>query len=52
MILKQCDTCQIRTAHNRRQWAEEDERVTIRTEYTCTECGTVYTIDNEFLPNE
>lgn len=52
MIIKQCDTCKVRTAHNRRQWAEEDNRVTILTEYTCTEFGTVYTIDNEFLLNE
>lgn len=52
MIIKQCDTCKVRTVHSRRQWAEEEERVTILTEYTCTECGTVHTIDNEFLPNE
>jgi len=52
MILKQCDTCKARTAHSRRQWAEEGEQVTIRTEYACTECGTIYTVDSDFLPNE
>jgi uncharacterized protein with PIN domain len=52
MILKQCDTCKGRTVHLREQWAEEEEHVTIRTDYICTRCGTIYTVDNEFLPNE
>jgi len=40
MILRECDTCQRRTDHDRRQWAED---AVIYTEYTCTQCGTVDT---------
>jgi hypothetical protein len=41
MILRECDTCEGRTDFDRRQWAEADGgRPVIRTEYTCTECGT------------
>lgn len=49
MILRDCDTCQRRTDHDRRQWAEpEDGRVVVRTEYTCTACGTVNINYQEF----
>jgi hypothetical protein len=41
MILRNCDTCHRRTDHDRKQWAEADDGVTIRTEYTCKRCGTV-----------
>ena len=41
-ILRKCNTCQRRTDHDRRQWAEpEDGRVVVRTEYTCPACGTI-----------
>ncbi|MCS3667386.1 hypothetical protein GGP77_001615 [Salinibacter ruber] len=53
MILRDCDTCQRRTDHDRRQWAKaEDGAVTIRTEYTCTACGTVNITYNEFPTHE
>jgi len=49
MILRDCDTCERLTDHSRRQWAEtEDSAVTIRTEYACTDCGTVITKSQQF----
>jgi hypothetical protein len=49
MILRDCDTCERRTDHSRRQRAEtEDSAVTIRTEYVCTECGIVETDYQQF----
>jgi RNase P subunit RPR2 len=49
MILRDCDTCERRTVQNRRQRAEgENGQPVIRTEYTCTECGTIETNLQEF----
>jgi hypothetical protein len=52
MILRDCDTCHRRTDHDREQWAEADDGVTIRTEYTCTRCGTVDTKTQTFPTDE
>jgi hypothetical protein len=52
MILRDCDTCYRRTDHDREQWAEADGDVTIRTEYTCTRCGTVDTKTQTFPTDE
>jgi len=42
MILRLCNTCQRRTDHDRRQWADAgSEAVTIKTEYACKMCGSV-----------
>lgn len=50
MIIRRCDTCEQPTDQDRRQWAEsEDGCVTIRTEYTCTECGTIETNTEKYL---
>lgn len=50
MILRDCNTCDRRTDHDRRQWAEpENMTVVIRTEYTCNRCGDV-DIDFKYFP--
>jgi len=49
MILRDCDTCEQRTDQDRRQIARTDSgQPVIRTEYTCTECGTVETDYQQF----
>jgi hypothetical protein len=49
MILRECETCERRTDQDRRQRAEtEDSAVTIRTEYACTECGSVEICEKTF----
>jgi uncharacterized Zn finger protein len=49
MILRECDTCERRTVQNRRQRTEgENGQAVIRTEYTCTNCGTVTTKSQQF----